>query len=149
MNDMAVTCAECGVVVSDEMQSSERTPCPNCGSIFRKVHVTVPETIKAYVSVRGRHKDPSRKSKDKLRADFFSGYERQHSTGKMVKKTRVIDKDKDEYREQVIDPVNGVIYRCEEKLSEHRGHGDARTKEELQHALQRTGTAACDVGPTR
>lgn len=129
MNDMAVTCAECGIVVSDDMQSSERTPCPSCGSISRNVHVTLSGTIKMYGSLRGKHKDPSKKSKDKLKADFFSGYEKQHSTGKMVKKTRIIDKDQDKYFEEVVDPVtNEVIHRCEEKLSEHRDHGHAKTK---------------------
>jgi predicted RNA-binding Zn-ribbon protein involved in translation (DUF1610 family) len=129
MNDIAVTCAKCGIVVFDDMQSSERTPCPNCGSILRNAHMTVSETIKTYDSVRVEHKDPSRKSKDKSRADLFSGHEKQHSTGKMIKKTRIIDKDHDKYSEEVVDPeTNEVIHRCEEKLSEHRGHGHEKTK---------------------
>ena len=74
--------------------------------------MTVSETVKTYDSVRMEHKDPSRKSKDKLRADSFSGHEKQHSTGKMVKKTRMIDKDHDKYSEEVVDPeTNKVIHR--------------------------------------
>jgi len=129
MNNVVVTCTKCGIVVSENIQSSERIPCSNCGSILRNVDITVSETAKAYDSVRGKCKDPSRKSKDKLRADFFSGYEKQYSTGKIVKKTRIIDKDQDKYFEEVVDPeINEVIHRCEEKLSRHRGHGHAKTK---------------------
>jgi len=39
-------------------------------------------------------------------------------------KERVIDRDNDVYKEKVVDPKTGeTIHHCEEKLSEHYGHG--------------------------
>jgi hypothetical protein len=42
---------------------------------------------------------------------------------------RVIDMKNDRYRETITDPKNGqVIHHCDEKLSEHQGHGSAKKR---------------------
>ena len=46
-----------------------------------------------------------------------------------MQKERVIDRDKDQYKETVIDPQTGqVIHQNKEPLSEHFGHGSAKFK---------------------
>ena len=48
-----------------------------------------------------------------------------------MKKSRVIDKYKNEYKEKVTDPDTGeVVHHNEEPLSEHYGHGYAKFKKE-------------------
>ncbi len=43
-------------------------------------------------------------------------------------KYRRIDRDNDRYDEVVIDPETGeIVYECHEPLSEHWGHGSAKT----------------------
>jgi len=80
-------------------------------------------------SLRGKVKDQTRRSDEKLRQDFFTGADLQHSTGKFVQKDRIIDKDRDHYFERVVDPSTGeVIHHCEEPLSQHWGHGSARPR---------------------
>ena len=38
-----------------------------------------------------------------------------------------IDRENDQYQEVVTDPSTGeAVHRCEEPLSQHTGHGDAR-----------------------
>src|SRR5262245_17017361 len=50
-----------------------------------------------------------------------------HRLGRYVKKTRVINRRDDYYFEDITDPQTGqTLHRCEEPLTEHRGHGDAR-----------------------
>lgn len=52
-----------------------------------------------------------------------------HSRGKHVHKERVIDRDSDRYVEKITDYETGeVIHHCEEALSQHQGHGDAKRK---------------------
>ena len=64
-----------------------------------------------------------------MRKDIFAGDDLRKSDNKWMKKERVIDKDNDHYREIVTDPETGeVIHECEEKLSDHFGHGSDKPK---------------------
>lgn len=52
-----------------------------------------------------------------------------YSREKQVLKQRVIDRDNDQYFEKVTDyETEEVIHHCEEPLSQHQGHGDAKRK---------------------
>ncbi len=43
--------------------------------------------------------------------------------------SRVIDREHDWYSEVITDPVTGnVVHQCEEPLSKHMGHGNAKHK---------------------
>ena len=58
-----------------------------------------------------------------------SGEDLYRKTGKWMLLERVIDRAKNWYREIVKDPDTGkIVLRCEEPLSQHRGHGSARKK---------------------
>jgi len=51
------------------------------------------------------------------------------ASGRLVMKERHIDKQSDSYLERITDMETGeVIHECEEPLSMHRGHGDAKKK---------------------
>ena len=53
--------------------------------------------------------------------------ETQVSTGRVVEKSRLIDRENDRYVEHVVDDTNReTIHRSEEPLSEHQGHGSAK-----------------------
>lgn len=124
-----VFCANCGEPVADDTQSAQRQPCPQCGSTDRNVYVKVADNIKAYDSLRAKQKDPSKKSKDKVRVDTYAGYEHSYKLNKIVEKKRTIDKNNDRYTELVTDPdTKEIIHKCNEKHSEHRGHGYAKFK---------------------
>jgi hypothetical protein len=48
-------------------------------------------------------------------------------TGRWMHLQRVIDRARNWYSEVVTDPETGkVVHRCEEPLSDHRGHGSAK-----------------------
>ena len=50
-----------------------------------------------------------------------------HRLGKLVLREQVIDRDNDVYFEKVTEYEDGsVIHHCEERLSEHQGHGSAK-----------------------
>lgn len=129
MDARQTTCADCGAAIDEDPRPEERMPCPACGSTRRRIHVTVSDSFSAYDSMRAQKKDPARKSKDKLRVDSFTGYEKSHALGRMVKKDRLIDRDNDRYYEHIVDPENNeTLHLREEKLSEHIGHGYAKKK---------------------
>jgi hypothetical protein len=74
-------------------------------------------------------KDPQLTGKDKFRIEQVAGDDLFRLTGKWHKLARVIDRENNRYFEEVIDPETGqVIHRCEEPLSEHRGHGSDKPK---------------------
>jgi hypothetical protein len=62
-------------------------------------------------------------------AKCFFGYEWFQSARKWVYKEWIINRRDDHYREVVTDPETGeVLHHCDEPLSEHRGHGSAKSK---------------------
>ncbi len=56
--------------------------------------------------------------------------ETQVSTGRLVEKSRLIDRGSDRYVEHVVDDTTRETIHCsEEPLSEHQGHGSAKKKD--------------------
>ena len=127
-----VTCSECGTEQPTKWaERSADHPCPACGSLRKNVELQFEDKLTAerHDSVRGKVKDARFPSKKNPRVDFFSGDDLRKSDGKWMQKERVIDKDKDHYKEVVVDPETGqVIHRTEEPLSAHMGHGSAKFK---------------------
>jgi hypothetical protein len=81
------------------------------------------------VSLRSYPRFRFRKGKVNGRVPYesVSGFEWSVRTGQWVRKTRVIDREQDRYFELVIDEVSGAqLHRCEEPLSDHRGHGHTK-----------------------
>lgn len=124
-------CAKCGASLPTAWLSAPGSvhPCPSCGSHTRNIHLTVHEEISFKEWVDLKHKNPNLSSRQKLRTHINIGDELSMSTGRWVKKERVIDKDSNRYFERVIDPVTGeLIHYKKEPLSKHKGHGYAKSK---------------------
>ena len=120
-------CADCGAPVDNHADASEmRKPCNACGSIKRIHNVSITETIVARDGFGLKAKRPGEK---KPYVEDLSMPDYSYSRGKHVHRQRVIDRDKDHYFEKITDYETGeVIHHCEEPLSQHRGHGDAKRK---------------------
>lgn len=74
--------------------------------------------------MKGYHKGKKKAFVEDIIKHVFS-----HIKRKMTKLYRLIHRDNDLYREKVVDPDTGeVIHFCEEKLSDHKGHGSAKKK---------------------
>lgn len=70
-----------------------------------------------------------RAGKGKPYYEAVVGDDLHRKTGIWMKLERVIDRAKDWYKEVVTEPKTGkFIHRCEEPLSEHRGHGSAKQR---------------------
>ena len=77
--------------------------------------------------MEGRIKDPTFNSKKNPRVECKVGASYSHDKKKCMHREMYVDKRQDQYREVVSDPDTGeVIHQCEEPLSKHRGHGDAK-----------------------
>lgn len=130
--NLNVRCSDCSVTLPVEWEhESVDRPCPKCGSIRKDIQMEVVEDvgIEVHDSMKAKVKDPSLPSKKNPRVDIFAGDDIRKSDGTWMKKERVIDRDRDYYKETVIDPKTGkVIHHNEEPLSEHFGHGTAKFK---------------------
>jgi DNA-directed RNA polymerase subunit RPC12/RpoP len=139
MSHRKYTCTGCGKETgeTEDQVLNNPQPCPDCGSMKRTLHLELHDELNLDIkeSIRGKAKDDSYPSKDKVRRDFFHGDDLHKKTGKWNKKDRIIDKDNDHYHEVVKDPETGeIIHECEEPLSEHRGHGSAKNISDAKKA---------------
>jgi hypothetical protein len=128
MPNSGVQCGECGRPLDEDRNEPDRPPCPDCGST-RRAYGCDGETQAGFKERLGvKVKDPVLTGRAKYRSEQISGDELNHSTGKWVKKIRVIDRQNDKYLEWVTDAQTGeALHRCEQPLSEHYGHGSAKT----------------------
>ena len=73
---------------------------------------------------KGKPKTKRNASIHSISEDSFS-----HRLGRWVKRSMTINRRDDRYTERVEDPATGeTIHECDELLSEHQGHGSARSK---------------------
>lgn len=125
---MGVHCGKCNIELdeSPNTKPSNRLPCPNCGSTSRSFDEELKDGIsqKEKVSIIGKHGGKG--------APFIkqsTGDDLNKKTGKWMKREMVVDRDNDRYLETVTDPETGeVVHHCDEPLSKHTGHGDAKPK---------------------
>lgn len=123
-----VKCGNCGEALDedDSLSSSERMPCPKCGDLRRNyfVHIEEKAIARDGLGIKARHHN-----RRKPYYESYGGPAMSRALGKHVHKQRVIDRENDEYREHIEDYESGeAIHHCEEPLSAHRGHGDAKKK---------------------
>lgn len=129
----AIRCAKCKAALPAEWipVSSPDQKCPKCGAFEQEVLMEIIEdvAVEAHDNVRLKVKDPALSGKKNPRLDQFAGADLRKSDGRWMQKERIIDRDRDYYKEVVIDPSDGtVVHKNEEPLSEHFGHGSAKTK---------------------
>lgn len=121
-------CGKCGTLL-EPADSQARKPCPVCGSTPRIFEASFTASLELHGSVRFKHKRPGQK---RPVAEGTSGDELFHDKAKWVQKERLIDREKNRYREKVTDPATGeVIHECDEPLDHHKGHGTAKPKRSL------------------
>ncbi len=125
----AVKCRDCNATLEEpfDLPSESRGPCLECGSIARRFEVTVSETATFHeqIGIKARH---GTSGKPFLESKFGDSLHRK--TNEWVSREMTVDRENDRYKELVTHPETGeVIHYCEEPLSDHRGHGSAKTKE--------------------
>ncbi len=121
-----VKCADCNTPLKEKpgLPINQRHPCPSCGSMKRHVSIEIQDSITLHETLytKGIHS-----GEKKPFLESMSGDDLHRKTGKWMKKIRVINRDKDEYKEIVTDPkTNSVVHKCEEPLSKHTGHNSAK-----------------------
>jgi len=111
---MSVSCLDCGFAFEEEDYNK---PCPKCGS--RNRSITVTDQIKFHEVLKlGKKGATSRKHKHKFDEEITAG-EKVGKDGKLVSIERVIDRERDVYRETVKDEQGKISVEKREKLSEH------------------------------
>ena len=132
MDNQTVTCGGCGKPLpTDRLDSSSgHLPCPNCGSDDQEVKLEFFDEVRLipHDSIQGKVKDPSLRSKDKVRKEFFYGSQERKSVGDYIYKERELDRDENRYRELVREQGGKIIHEIDHPLSEHTGHGSAKFK---------------------
>lgn len=131
---IAVVCTDCDIDLPKEWahQPAPDNFCPNCGTAKKTVILGIQDLVgpEIHDSLRIKTKIVTMPSKKNPRLDIFTGDDLRKSDNKWMTKERIIDKDKDLYKETVIDPSTGeVVHHNEEPLSKHFGHGSAKFKQ--------------------
>ncbi len=120
MDTIQFFCSDCNTELKNEVDL-----CVNCSSDRKTVHLMVEDEIKLYdqIKTKAKGKIDGRKTIQKQ----IDGYESSFN-GNTVNKIRIIDSISDIYFEEIRDLDGNIIHGCEEKLSEHKGHGSAKKK---------------------
>lgn len=131
-----VFCAECNVSLPSEWanQVASENVCPCCGSVKKKIIMNIAEDagLEVHDSLRLKASNIAMPAKKNPRVDIFEGDDLRKSDKKWMMKERVIDKDRDLYREIVKNPTTGeIVHHNEEPLSQHFDHGSAKFKTKL------------------
>lgn len=122
----SVRCGQCGTFLTEptDLPVSGRVPCPTCGSKSRLFSVSIHATVRARSKLGLKAKYLGR---GRPFVEMVGGDDLDRKTGKWMKLSRVIDREKDWYTETVTDPETGeIVHQTDEPLSQHQGHGDAK-----------------------
>jgi predicted nucleic acid-binding Zn-ribbon protein len=123
---MAVVCGKCGKSVEDS-SPTDRTPCPNCGSVSRSYDDGVHEQANAedHLLVKAKLK----KGGKKVVRTEHDGEDLHRKTGRWSIVHRVLDKAADQYDEVIRDKETGtVIIEKHEPLTQHRSNSNPTPK---------------------
>lgn len=128
-NSLRVECRDCGTALPSSWAQQVDRRCPECGSKSLLVRLYFTTEIVVRDLIEGKVKDSNGKSKRPIR-EFKQGSEPQRGRpGAWACVYRNIDREHDTYDEKVVDEETGQVLReCHERLSDHRGHGDAKRK---------------------
>jgi hypothetical protein len=128
--ERTVLCVPCGTTRGEALNvpAAARSPCPTCGATQAQLEVTLDHRVLGRGGVRFKVRaGPPGQVKPHIEAS--TGYSLTRSTGRWSKRATRIDRRRDEYHEVVTDAETGeTIHECRERLSDHRGHGDAKRK---------------------
>lgn len=121
-----LTCGNCNELLPLDTVSS----CPKCGSNKQHLKIEILEQARLEIhdTVKAKVVDPIISAKKRVRQQIFVGADHRVSQGDWVEKERVIDRDRDWYKETVKDKTGKIIHKDEGKLSDHKGHGSDKPK---------------------
>lgn len=132
ITSVEVSCKSCGAVFRGEdaraIVNAQPPVCVFCSGRTFKIGMGVEDHAgPIHERARIKVKDPSKRSREKIRVEVFVGDDLMKTTGRWMRKHRRTDRDADHYVETVTDPATGeVIHYCNEPLSQHQGHGSAK-----------------------
>lgn len=121
-----IYCKDCG-----QKLSKDDKICPYCGSKKRHVVLALEEKIELHDQIKGKgkEKDVKKPVKEFKVGDDLHKNSREWHYREMYIDRMYIDRKKSNYKEIVKNKTTGkIIYKCEEPLSKHRGHGSAKYK---------------------
>lgn len=127
----SVVCGDCGASLAGEDASNGDASgtCRACGSDRQLVRLIFNDVVtRPRDWIQGKVRDGSRRSKEKIRKEFFYGSQERKSVGDFIYKEREIDRDADRYRELVREEDGKVIREVDHPLSSHTGHGSDKFK---------------------
>jgi len=120
-------CAECNAELSED-PALALLPCPMCGSLTRSLFATITETIRVIDGYRIKQKRPGMKRPIVEQRDGPSFFVKDNEWHRRL---MVIDRENDLYVEHITRMSTGeVILDKREKLSEHLGHGDDKSRKD-------------------
>jgi hypothetical protein len=128
-NIEVVRCNNCKAILNESfyIQSSERIPCPSCGSISRDYKIETSVDLGMVIrraSIKAKHGD-----KGEPFITQYRGQELYHDTNEYRDVIRIIDHENNLYMEIITDSKTGELIRgCIEPLDKHTGHGSAKNK---------------------
>jgi hypothetical protein len=122
-------CGICGYGFPDPVEASAQpadSPCPECGGHCPVFTVQAADAAEFHDFVQGaKGKRPGEK---KPYIETQAGDQFSPARARFMDKYRRIDRDNDRYDEVVMDPETGeIVHECHEPLTEHWGHGSAKT----------------------
>ena len=126
---VTVRCGQCKTPLNEPLQTPDgsRIPCPRCGSTSRLSEKAFGATISFRTWLGLKAREPGRRKPFLWQISGASFFRRGQ---RWVDRLMRFDKRNNQYQEVVSDPETGtIIHKCEEPLSKHRGHGDARKKD--------------------
>ncbi len=119
-------CGSCGRELNESPQllPEQRPPCPRCGSITRNFAVEIHEKVTAREKLGLKHKRPGFKKPiyEEVRGDDLH-----RKTGLWSKLLRIIDRQHNRYKEEIVNSETGEVLRSvDHPLSDHTGRGSAK-----------------------
>jgi hypothetical protein len=117
-------CPSCktGTVVTTEARPDGQAKHFSCGHTHYDIRLEETLTFRACLGYKAKSQ-----GKGKPYVEGKAGHDLHRKTGRWMHLQRIVDRARNWYTEVVTDPETGkVVHRCEEQLSEHRGHGSAK-----------------------
>jgi hypothetical protein len=122
MDEMEIICADCNSVLQNQNEK-----CKKCGSTKKVIKLIFRDTMpEIHDSLRFKVKDKTKNSRKNPVLDVFQGDEIYKCTGEWVNKVRELDKTNNRYYENVEILDGKILHHCDEKLTDHQGHGSAK-----------------------
>lgn len=126
-------CKNCHHTYMELDEDQGTRPCPKCGGLGKVIEVSGTVDLSAVKQfIKGKAYSPDEKRR-KPGLDFAFGDELFQKEEKWTKKFRLINRRANRYTEVVLYAETGIIIHCcEEKLTDHKGHGSDKNKPQEQ-----------------